>query len=270
MELSIRGKVAVVTGGAGILCASMAQALAEHGAKVAVLDLRAEAAEDVAQAIESKQGMALGLGANVLSLDSLREARKKILERFGTIDILINGAGGNSPRATTSAEQSFFALSVEDIQMVMNLNFLGTVLPCQVFGEVIVAKKKGSIINISSMAAFTPLTRTIAYSAGKAAVSNFTQWAATHFSQEYSPEIRVNAIAPGFLLTEQNRYLLTAQETGELTERGRKIIGATPMHRFGLAEDLLGLVLLLCSDASAFINGAIIPIDGAFSAYRGV
>ncbi len=174
------------------------------------------------------------------------------------------------PRATTGAERTFFDLTAEDIRMVMDLNFLGTVLPSQVFGKVMVEKQKGAIINISSMAAYTPLTRTIAYSAAKAAVSNLTAWLAVHFNQEYSKEIRVNAIAPGFLLTEQNRYLLTDINTGEPTPRGQQVLAATPMGRYGAVADLFGAVLFLCSDAASFVNGAVIPIDGAFAAYSGV
>ncbi|MBT9136985.1 MAG: putative oxidoreductase [Firmicutes bacterium] len=270
LKVDLRGKVAVVTGGAGVLCAGMSLSLADNGAKVAVLDLRADAAEGVAAEIRRKGGSALGLGVDVLAKPSLEAARSHILHAFGTVDILINGAGGNMPRATTGTERTFFDLTAEDIRMVMDLNFLGTVLPSQVFGKVMVEKQKGVIINISSMAAYTPLTRTIAYSAAKAAVSNLTAWLAVHFNQEYSKEIRVNAIAPGFLLTEQNRYLLTDINTGEPTPRGQQVLAATPMGRYGAVDDLLGAVLFLCSDAASFVNGAVIPIDGAFAAYSGV
>ncbi|HYH04805.1 MAG TPA: SDR family oxidoreductase, partial [Bacillota bacterium] len=172
--------------------------------------------------------------------------------------------------ATTGPDKSFFDLTTEGIQRVFNLNFMGTVLPTQIFGKVFVEKNKGIIINVSSMAAFTPLTRTIAYSAAKAAISNFTQWMAVHFNQEYSKEIRVNAIAPGFLLTDQNRYLLTDAATGLPTQRGQNILNATPMGKYGVPEDLLGTILFLCSESASFINGAVIPVDGAFSAYSGV
>ena len=270
VKVDLKNRVAVITGGAGILCSSMSRALAEQGAKVAILDLRKEDAQKLAQEINLSGGTALGLAVDVLDKSSLETAKDVILKEFGTVDILINGAGGNSPQATTGPEKSFFDLTTEGIQKVFNLNFLGTVLTTQVFGKIMTEKKKGVIINISSMSAFTPLTRTIAYSAAKAAISNFTQWMAVHFNQEYSTEIRVNAIAPGFLLTDQNRYLLTDEKTGDPTERGRNILRATPMGKYGVAEDLLGTVLFLCSDAASFINGAIIPIDGAFAAYSGV
>lgn len=272
MDLSVNlaGKVAVVTGGGGVLCAHMAKALASQGARVAVLDINEQAAQAVAAEIVAAGGESIGLAANVVNKESLLAAREATLAAFGSIDILINGAGGNSPKATTSEEQSFFELMQEDMRFVFDLNFFGTVLPTQVFGEIMARQGKGVVINISSMAAFTPLTRTIAYSAAKAAVSNFTQWMAVHFAHHYSSALRVNAIAPGFLLTEQNRYLLTDKETGQLTSRGRKIIDATPAGRFGEAEELIGAVLFLCSEAASFISGTVIPIDGAFSAYSGV
>jgi len=270
LKVDLQGKVAVVTGGGGVLCAGMARALAQNGAKVAVLDLRLEAALQVADEIRAEGGAALAFGANVLAKESLEAARESIRREFGLVDILINGAGGNMPRATTSAERSFFDLTLDDMRLVMDLNFFGSVLPAQVFGQMMVEQRKGVIINISSMAAYTPLTRTIAYSGAKAAVSNLTQWLAVHFNQEYSKNIRVNAIAPGFLLTEQNRYLLTDVTTGATTARGQAILAATPMGRYGEVDDLLGAVLYLCSDASAFVNGVVIPIDGAFAAFSGV
>lgn len=270
IRLDMKKKVAVLTGGAGVLCASMAKALAAQGATVAILDLRKDDAEKVAGEINLTGGSALGIGVDVLNKQSLEAAKEIILKEFRTVDILINGAGGNSPEATTGPDKSFFDLTMEGIQKVFNLNFMGTVLPTQVFGKIMAEKGRGIIINISSMAAYTPLTRTIAYSAAKAAISNFTQWMAVHFNQEYSKDIRVNAIAPGFLLTEQNRCLLIDEKSGEPTPRGRNIISATPMGKYGVAEDLIGTVLFLCSESASFINGAIIPIDGAFSAYSGV
>lgn len=270
LKVGIKDKVAAVTGGAGILCSAMSKALAEQGAKVVVLDLRRDDAEKVADEINLSGGTAIGLEVDVLNKGSLCRVRDVIMEKFGTIEILINGAGGNSPAATTGPDKSFFDLTTEGIQKVFDLNFMGTVLPTQVFGQIMAAKGKGNIINISSMSAYTPLTRTIAYSAAKAAISNFTQWMAVHFNQEYSSDIRVNAIAPGFLLTDQNRYLLTDEKTGEPTERGEKILRATPMGKYGAPEDLTGAVLFLCSEAASFINGVIIPVDGAFSAYSGV
>ncbi|ADQ06247.1 short-chain dehydrogenase/reductase SDR [Caldicellulosiruptor hydrothermalis 108] len=270
IEKELKDKVVVITGGGGILCSEMAKAFAKYKSKVAVLDLYKEKTEKVVEEIKNNGGQAIGIGANVLDKESLEKAKEIILDTFGTVDILINGAGGNHESATTSSEKTFFDLNIDDISKVFNLNFLGTVLPSQIFGKIMAEKKKGIIINISSMAAIRPLTRTIAYSAAKAAVSNFTQWLAVYMNQEYSPHIRVNAIAPGFIITDQNRYLLIDKETGDLTQRGRNVINATPMGRFGMPSDLIGIVLFLCSESASFINGAIIPVDGAFSAYSGV
>jgi len=263
-------KITVLTGGAGVLCSEMAKALAESGAKVAVLDIDEESLEGLGSELEEMGADYLTLKTNVLDKESLRDAAERIKERWGRIDVLINGAGGNSPKATTSEDQSFFDLPEEGVQQVFNLNFLGTFLASQVFGEEFVEQGAGEILNISSMNAFTPLTKIPAYSAAKAAVSNFTQWLAVHMSQNYSTDIRVNAIAPGFLLTEQNRYLLIDEETGELTERGQTIIDHTPMDRFGDPEDLLSTVLWLLDDGSEFVHGAVIPIDGGFAAFSGV
>ncbi len=263
----ITGKIAVVTGGAGVLCGAMAQTLAEQGAKVAILDL----AEDRAAALANEIGNgAIGVGCNVLERESIEAAANKVTDVFGPADILINGAGGNKAQATTGDQLSFFQIPPDAAQWVFNLNFLGTLLPSQVFGQQMVDQDNGIILNISSMNAFRPLTRIPAYSAAKAAVSNFTQWLAVHMAQEYSPNIRVNAIAPGFFLTEQNRFLLTDEKTGELTPRGQQILEHSPLGRFGAPEDLLGAVLWLCSPASAFVSGIVVPIDGGFSAYSGV
>jgi NAD(P)-dependent dehydrogenase (short-subunit alcohol dehydrogenase family) len=264
------GSVAVVTGGGGVLCRTMCLALAQLGAKVAVLDLSAEAAQRVADEIGANGGEAIAIPADVLDRLSLEAARQTVLDRFGRVDILINGAGGNKKQATTSSEQTFFDLPPEAVRLVFDLNCLGTILTCQVFGKQMVEQAEGVILNISSMNAFRPLTRVPAYSAAKAAVSNFTQWLAVHMAQEYSPCIRVNAIAPGFFLTEQNRSLLTDVATGELTPRGRAILTHTPMNRFGLPEDLLGTVIWLIGPASSFITGVVVPVDGGFSAYSGV
>jgi NAD(P)-dependent dehydrogenase (short-subunit alcohol dehydrogenase family) len=264
------GSVAVVTGGGGVLCRTMCLALAQLGAKIAVLDLSAEAAQKVAEEIGADGGEAIAISADVLDRLSLETARQTVLDRFGRVDILINGAGGNKKQATTSSELSFFDLSPEAVRLVFDLNCLGTILPSQVFGKQMVEQTEGVILNISSMNAFRPLTRVPAYSAAKAAVSNFTQWLAVHMAQEYSPHIRVNAIAPGFFLTEQNRSLLTDVATGELTQRGRDILTHTPMKRFGAPEDLLGTVIWLLSPASSFVTGVVVPIDGGFSAFSGV
>ncbi|HHV94248.1 MAG TPA: SDR family oxidoreductase [Firmicutes bacterium] len=266
----ITGRVAVITGGGGVLCSEMARALASRGVKVAVLDINEKQAEALAEEIKNQGGNAIAVAVDVLDRASVERARDVVLAKYGTVDILINGAGGNKPEATVSDDMSFFDLPVEAIQWVFNLNILGTILPTQVFGKVMAERGKGVVINISSMAAFRPLTRTVAYCAAKAAVSNFTQWMAVHFSQNYSPNIRVNALAPGFFLTKQNYYLLVDKETGEPTERGRRIISHTPMGRYGEPADLIGTLLWLVSDASSFVNGVVVPVDGAFQAYSGV
>jgi NAD(P)-dependent dehydrogenase (short-subunit alcohol dehydrogenase family) len=267
---SLRGKVAVVTGGGGVLCAAICRGLARAGARVAVLDLMEPAAQRVAQELIAGGGEAMATKADVLSKESMEAARDAVLARFGRVDILINGAGGNKPQATTSPTLSFFDLPQDAFQWVFNLNFVGTLVPCQVFGKLMADQGAGDILNISSMNAFRPLTRIPAYSAAKAAVSNFTQWLAVHLSQEYSTKIRVNAIAPGFFLTEQNRFLLTDKETGDLTARGKTIIGHTPMARFGDPDDLIGVVLWLLSPSAGFVHGVVVPIDGGFSAFSGV
>ncbi len=264
------GMSVVVTGGAGILCAGMCRALASAGASVAVLDLNLEAAEKLASEINVQGGKAIGVSCNVLDKTSIETAASAILAQFNKVDILINGAGGNKPQATTNAETSFFDLPADALRWVFDLNLLGTILPSQVFGRLMAEQKHGVILNISSMNAFRPLTRIPAYSAAKAGVSNFTQWLAVHMAQEYSPKIRVNAIAPGFFLTDQNRFLLTEPQTGVLTQRGKTIIEHTPMGRFGTPDDLLGAVLWLVSPAADFVTGIVVPIDGGFSAFSGV
>jgi NAD(P)-dependent dehydrogenase (short-subunit alcohol dehydrogenase family) len=267
---NLQGKTAVVTGGGGVLCSTISIALARAGARVAVVDLNVEKAARVVGEITAAGGEGLPVACNVLDRDSILAAADQVLGAFGKVDILINGAGGNRPQATTSPQASFFNLPDEAIRQVFDLNFIGTLLPSQIFGEGMAQSGAGNILNISSMNAFRPLTRIPAYSGAKAAVSNFTQWLAVHMAQEYSPAIRVNAIAPGFFQTEQNRYLLTDKDTGALTPRGQSIISHTPMARFGVPEDLLSTVLWLLSPASAFITGVVIPIDGGFSAFSGV
>jgi NAD(P)-dependent dehydrogenase (short-subunit alcohol dehydrogenase family) len=266
----LSNQVAVVTGGPGVLCRCMCAALAEAGATVAILDINQEAAEKLAAEIEADGGQAVGLCCNVLDKASLEAAAQEILGRFGKVDVLINGAGGNRPQATTSAEKPFFDLPAEALRWVFDLNLIGTILPSQVFGKIMAQQKRGVILNIASMNAIRPLTRIPAYSAAKAGVSNFTQWLAVHMAQEYSPEIRVNAIAPGFFLTDQNRFLLTEQDSGKMTPRGKSILDHTPMGRFGQPDDLLGAVLWLVSPASAFVTGVVVPVDGGFSAFSGV
>jgi NAD(P)-dependent dehydrogenase (short-subunit alcohol dehydrogenase family) len=266
----MEGRVAAVTGGGGVLCAELSRALGKLGVKVAVLDLFMEAAQRVADEIVAEGGQALAVQCNVLDKASIEAAAAQVLDAYGRVDILINGAGGNKAQATTSADLPFFDLPADAVQWVFNLNFLGTLLPSQVFGKAMVDQGEGAILNISSMNAFRPLTRIPAYSAAKAAVSNFTQWLAVHIAQEYSPKIRVNALAPGFFLTEQNRFLLTEEGTGDLTARGQTIISHTPMDRFGVPSDLVGTTVWLLSEASAFVTGVVIPVDGGFSAFSGV
>ena len=266
----VSGKVVVITGAGGVLCSNIAKALAVRGAKIALLDIKKEACNSVAGEINDKGGEAISIIADVLKKESLEKAKKEILNKFGKIDVLLNGAGGNKKEATTSEELSFFDIPKDALQFVFNLNFIGTFLPCQVFGQVLAKQKSGIILNISSMASLRVLTKVVGYSAAKSAVNNFTKWLAVHMAKEYSPKIRVNAIAPGFFLTEQNRFLLVDGKTGSQTERGKQIIEHTPMSRYGKPEDLLGTVIWLISPASEFITGVIISIDGGFSEYSGV
>ena len=279
LNTNFNGKICVVTGGGGVLCSVFAEALAGAGAKVAILDLNGEAANTVAERINANGGEAIGISANVLEKESLENAKKIINEKLGTIDILLNGAGGNNPKGSTTKDyyeigdenleeiKSFFDLDPQGVGFVFNLNFLGTLLPTQVFAKDLIGKADASIINISSMNAYTPLTRIPAYSGAKAAISNFTQWLAVHFSKV---GIRVNAIAPGFFSTKQNQALLFNAD-GTPSERSKKILSQTPMGRFGQPEELIGtLFFLLNNEASGFVNGVVIPVDGGFSAYSGV
>lgn len=263
-------KVAVITGAGGVLCGTMSRALAGAGAKVAVLDLVESAAQKVADKIKSDGGSAIVVKCNVLEKDTLEAARQKVLNEFGRVDILINGAGGNKKEATTAPDLSFFALPADAIRFVFDLNFLGTVLSTQIFAKDMADAGSGVILNVSSMNAFCPLTKIPAYSAAKAAVSNFTQWLAVHMCQNYSRNIRVNAIAPGFFLTEQNRFLLMDEKSGQPTERGKTIINHIPMDRYGSPDELIGTVLWLLSDAAKYVTGIVVPIDGGFSAFSGV
>jgi len=266
---SLQGKVAVINGGAGVLGLAIAKGLGKAGAKIAIGDI-APTSEAV-EYLQKEKVEAKGYFMNALDKDTLKKAREEIIKDFQRVDILLNAAGGNMKGATTSPELPFFDLPLDSLKKVVSLNlFGGAVLPSQVFGEVMVRNEEGgSIINISSMNAFRPLTRIPGYSAAKAAVSNFTQWLAVHFAQEYNQKLRVNAIAPGFFLTKQNRYLLLDEE-GNLTSRGKAIINHTPMGRFGDPEDLIGVCVWLASDASRFVTGTVIPIDGGFNAYSGV
>jgi len=266
----IKGKCIAITGGAGVLGSELARRLAKQGAKICIADYDAMRANKVAQEIEADGGFALPIEANVLDKKSISEAFICAAESMGKVDILINAAGGNKKEATTSPELSFFDIPDDAIRWVFDLNMIGTILPSQVFSKHMAQRGDGVILNISSMNAFTPLTKIAAYSAAKAAVSNFTQWLAVHMCQNYSTKIRVNAIAPGFFLTEQNRFLLTDEKTGELTPRGKAIIDHTPMGRFGEADELTGTVIWLLSDAAKFVTGIVVPVDGGFSAFSGV
>lgn len=275
----LTGKVCVITGGAGIIGKSLSEALGSAGIRVAVLDLLKDAAQTVADDVQKSCGVkAVGIEANVLDKDSLMRAKEVVNKEFGLIDILINCAGGNSPKATTQAEYvdparkldldtTFYGLELDGFRKVFDLNFLGTILPTMVFTTDMIEKGSGVVLNISSMNAFRPLTKIPAYSAAKASINNFTEWLAVHLARV---NIRVNAIAPGFFLTNQNRFLLTDEKTGELTPRGNKILSATPMGKFGVPEDLHGAALFLLSENSKFITGVILPIDGGFNAYSGV
>ncbi|MEO6725038.1 MAG: SDR family oxidoreductase [Blastocatellia bacterium] len=267
------GRSIVMTGGTGVLCGAMAKALVGCGANVAILARSAEKGEALLTGMRAEisgPGRAIIVAGDVLKQETLHEATRVVLKEFGRIDGLINGAGGNSPQATTRPDLTFFNLPEEALRYVFDLNLLGTILPCQVFGRQMAEQGDGVILNVSSMSAARPLTRVIGYSAAKAGINNFTQWLAVHLAQQYSPRLRVNAVAPGFFVTEQNRALLTNPATGELTERGQSIIAHTPMGRFGDAEDLLGAVLWLLSPASAFVTGIVVPVDGGSSAFGGV
>ena len=275
----LKDKVCVITGGAGVLGTAIVEALAGVGVKTAILDIREDVAVEVAQSIEKKYGTkTIGIQCNVLDKDSLIKARETAEKQLGPVDILINGAGGNSPDATTKTEQilpeninqpedTFFGLKTEGFDKVFALNFIGTLIPSMVFGEAMVKRGSGSILNISSMSSYKPLTKVPAYSAAKAAINNFTQWMAVHFAKT---GVRVNAISPGFFLTNQNRFLLIDEKTGELSARGKKIIANTPTGIFGEPEDLTGTVLYLVSGLSKFVTGVVIPIDGGYSAFGGV
>jgi NAD(P)-dependent dehydrogenase (short-subunit alcohol dehydrogenase family) len=278
-ELNLRDKVAVITGGAGIICSALARSLAAHGVKTVILDLDLESATKVADQIEKEFNTpSIGVSASVLDRTTLEQAQQEIHSKFGPIDILVNGAGGNSPSATTKVEKlvgtdsenledTFFGLQIEGFDKVFDLNFKGTLIPTMVFAQDFVKRKSGVILNISSMNSYRPLTKIPAYSAAKAAINNFTQWLAVHFSKS---GVRVNAIAPGFLLTNQNRFLLIDDKTGDYTPRGKKIIDGTPMGRYCLPEELTGTLIYLVSDLSKFVTGIVIPVDGGFSAYSGV
>jgi NAD(P)-dependent dehydrogenase (short-subunit alcohol dehydrogenase family) len=274
LTYNFTGHTVVITGGAGVLGGEMACALVGCGANVAVLDRDPKLADRLIERIKMIDKPGIGRLAvvygDVLKKETLLQAEEVIRSELGTVDALINAAGGNRPTATTSPDLSFFDLPDDALRGVFDLNLLGTIIPSQVFGRGMAERGEGTILNISSMSAFRPLTRVLGYSAAKAGISNFTQWLAVHLAQEYSPRIRVNAIAPGFFLTEQNRYLMTEKDTGELTPRGKAVIAHTPMRRFGSPDELIGAVMWLLSSASSFVTGVVIPIDGGFDAFSGV
>jgi NAD(P)-dependent dehydrogenase (short-subunit alcohol dehydrogenase family) len=265
----LSGRTIVVTGGAGVLASEMVRTLAACNANVAVLGRNAATAQNLVAEISARNGRIRFVPGDVLNMETLQQAHETIKAEFGTVDILINAAGGNHPSATTKPDLSFFDLPLDALRHVNDLNLLGTILPCQIFGRSMAERGEGILLNISSMNALRPLTRIPTYSAAKAAINNFTQWLAVHMAQNYSPRIRVNAIAPGFFVGEQNRRLLL-NEDGTLTPRGQSILTHTPLNRFGTPEDLLGATMWLISPASAFVTGAVIPIDGGFSAFSGV
>ena len=264
------GRTVVITGGSGVLGRVIAKGLLGCRANVAVIARNPAKAREVLGNDGNATGNLFIARGDVQDADALQSAAAEVTAEFGEIDALVNGAGGNNPRATTGADRTFFQIPPEAFREVLDLNLQGTVLSCQIFGKSMAERGEGIILNISSMAAFQPLTKVIGYSAAKAAVNNFTQWLAVHMAREYSPKIRVNAVAPGFFITAQNRFLLTEKNTGELTARGKTIIAQTPMNRFGNPEDLLGGVLWLLSPASAFVTGIVLPIDGGFNAFSGV
>lgn len=259
----------VITGGTGVLGRCIVEALVGCGANVTVITRDAEKGRAQVAALNAKE-RAIAVKCDVLSSDELEQTRQTVIEKFGRVDCLVNGAGGNRSEATTSDKRSFFDISQDALRQVFDLNLLGTVLPSQVFGKQMAQQREGVILNISSVSSLLPLTRVVGYSAAKAGINNFTSWLAVHLAQEYSPKIRVNAIAPGFFLTEQNRYLLIDEQTGKLSARGQSIIDHTPMARFGEPGDLIGAMLWLLSPASSFVTGVVVPVDGGFTTFSGV
>ncbi|MEX2606931.1 MAG: SDR family oxidoreductase [Kiritimatiellia bacterium] len=265
----LNGQVVAITGAGGVICGAMARELGARGAKIALLDLALEAAEKVASEIKADGGEAIAVKCNVLELEAVKAAYQEVTDAFGRVDILVNGAGGNKKEATTGPDMSFFDIPADALRFVVDLNLLGSVLPSQVFGKGMADQKSGVIINISSMNSFRPLTKIVGYSAAKAAINNFTQWLAVHIAQNYSHDIRVNAIAPGFFETAQNKFLLRT-ESGDLTPRGQQIVDHTPQGRFGEPADLMGTLVWLLSPGAKFVTGIVVPIDGGFSAFSGV
>ncbi len=270
MDYNLTDRVAVVTGAGGAIGSEISRSLCAEGARVAIWDISLDAARKTAEEITSAGGTAIGVECDVLSKEKVAAARDETVGQFGTVDILVNGAGGSRPEATTTAEQEFFDIAPEALGRVFDLNYMSAVIPSQAVGRIFAEKKRGVILNISSIGAILPLTRSISYSNGKAATSNFTQWLAVHMAQTYSTRIRVNALAPGFCLTAQNRFLMLDEKTEELTARGNQVIAQVPMARFGEPTEIANAALWLVSDSASFVTGAIIPIDGGITAYLGV
>ena len=270
MDLKLNNKTAVITGAGGAICGAIAEALSEEGANVSIWDLDKQAGDAKAETINSKGGKAIAVACDVLDRGNIEKAAEETVRAFGTIDILINGAGGAHKKATTSPDNEFFDLKTEDITHGVHMNYLSAVIPSQVVGKIFAEKKEGVILNITSVAGISPVTRAISYANGKAAATNFTKWLAVHMVQNYSPNIRVNAIAPGFIITKQNYFLLIDEKTEELTERGRTILDRVPINRFGKPEEIVGLALLLVSEKSSFVTGSVMTIDGGLTAFPGV
>jgi NAD(P)-dependent dehydrogenase (short-subunit alcohol dehydrogenase family) len=270
LSFDLSEKIIVVTGGTGVLLKPTIITLGNFGAHLVLLGRNQTHADDFLDILKKQEVTAEFILTDVTNRSQIQSASERILERYGRVDILINGAGGNQPQATTSQQLPFFDLPENAVRDVFDLNFLGTFFCCQILGKLMAQQKSGNIVNISSMSAIRPLTRIATYSAAKSALTNFTQWLAVHMAQEYSPHIRVNAIAPGFFLTEQNQFLLTQADTGALTPRGKSIINQTPMNRFGDPEDIVGTILWLLSSSSNFVTGIVVPVDGGFSAFSGV
>jgi NAD(P)-dependent dehydrogenase (short-subunit alcohol dehydrogenase family) len=269
-DLLLQDKVAFVTGAGGAICGEIAKALAEVGVSVAICDIRAEAAERTAKSINDAGGKAIAVPCDAADRTRVDQAVAATVEAFGTIDILINGAGGSQREATTSEQLAFFNISPDAIIDAISMNYMTAVIPSQVVGRLFAEREKGVVLNVSSIAGLSPLTRSVAYSNAKAAMVNFTQWLAVHMAREYSPTIRVNSVAPGFVLTEQNRFLLVDERTGQATERGKRIIAHVPMGRYGEPWEMIGAVLWLVSDSASFVTGAVVPVDGGYSAFSGV
>ena len=270
MDYGLQGKVAVVTGGGGAICGEIATALANEGVSVAIWDVSRAAADRAAEKIRAMGGSALAIECDATDPDSVGAANEAVLTEYGAIDILVNGAGGSRRECTTSDELEFFDIDVRALTDTMRLNWLSAVVPSQAVGRIFAAKRSGVILNISSIAGICPLTRAVGYSNGKAALNSFTQWLAVHMAHNYAPEIRVNAVAPGFILTDQNRFLLLDQKTGKTTQRGRHVLANVPMARYAQPGEVVGAALWLVSDSAGFVTGAVVPVDGGFTAYSGV